>query len=63
MPSRSVAARGGPERVRATVASDGDHGMPRYYFDVREAGTCVRDEVGLDLRDDDEARLHAGTRP
>lgn len=35
--------------------------MPRYCFDVRGAGTCVRDEVGLDLRGDDEARLHAGT--
>lgn len=34
--------------------------MPRYFFDVKDADTYRRDEVGLDLADDEAARKHVG---
>lgn len=34
--------------------------MPRYFFDMRDAGTLVRDETGIELPDDRAARRHVG---
>lgn len=33
--------------------------MPRYFFDVIDAGNLTRDEFGIDLADDKEARDQA----
>ncbi len=33
--------------------------MPKYYFDVTDAGNLTRDEVGVELNDDDVARDQA----
>ena len=33
--------------------------MPKYYFDLIDGGTATRDEFGIDLADDDEARDQA----
>lgn len=35
--------------------------MPRYYFDTVENGRSSRDEVGIDLPDDEAAREYVGT--
>jgi hypothetical protein len=35
--------------------------MPRYFFDARDAGNVMRDEVGIELPDDKAARKHAAT--
>lgn len=35
--------------------------MPRYFFDAYDAGKLTRDEVGVDLPDDEAARKHAAT--
>ena len=33
--------------------------MPHYYFDMIDAGNLARDEFGMDLANDDEARDEA----
>ena len=33
--------------------------MPRYWFDIVDAGNLTRDQYGVDLADDDEARDQA----
>ena len=33
--------------------------MPRYFFDITDAGSVTRDAFGIDLADDDEARDQA----
>ncbi len=33
--------------------------VPRYFFDITDAGDTIRDEHGIDLADDDEARDQA----
>ena len=33
--------------------------MPRYYFDIINAGNLTRDQFGVDLATDDEARNEA----
>ncbi len=34
--------------------------MPRYFFDIMDAGSTVHDDVGIDLADVDAARKHVG---
>lgn len=43
--------------VRSCLRAE-QHVLPRYYFDTADNGRSVRDDVGVELPDDDSARRH-----